>query len=152
MFASLFQTASGSWHIQSILIASGWLITGILLLIQLSANRTERLRSFEKEQQNLSELKDARAKIATLEEKTKLVPFKDRLKKFLIAVDPKFVNALKAGRTTFNVGVNEYELTELKKLSTEKEAPEYIQLRRTMDVELGYATHVEMVLSSKLIK
>ena len=53
MVVSLFQTASGSWHIQSILIAIGWLVTGVLLFIQLSANRNERLKSFEKEQQYL---------------------------------------------------------------------------------------------------
>jgi len=53
MVVSLFQTASGSWHIQSILIAIWWLVTGVLLFIQLSANRNERLKSFEKEQQYL---------------------------------------------------------------------------------------------------
>jgi hypothetical protein len=64
MFLSLFQTASGSWHIQSILIASGWFLTGILLFVQLAANRAERLESFEKEQKHLT-------KIADLENKTK---------------------------------------------------------------------------------
>jgi uncharacterized coiled-coil protein SlyX len=68
MFLSLFQTASGSWHIQSILIASGWFITGILLFIQLSANRTERINSFEKE-------KESQAKIIELESKTKPITF-----------------------------------------------------------------------------
>lgn len=67
MFLSLFQTASGSWHVQSILIASGWLVTGVLLIVQLAANRTERIKSFEKEQQHL-------IKITELENKTKPIP------------------------------------------------------------------------------
>jgi predicted RNase H-like nuclease (RuvC/YqgF family) len=47
MIASLFQTASGSWHIPSILIASGWVVTGVFLFFQLAANRAERIKSHE---------------------------------------------------------------------------------------------------------
>ena len=72
MFVSLFQTASGSWHLPSILMASSFLIgsivTGAFIFSQLVANRTERLKSFEKE-------KESQAKIIELENKTKPIPF-----------------------------------------------------------------------------
>jgi hypothetical protein len=53
---SLFQTAQGSWHIPSILMASSWvigtLLTGIFMYANLSVNRNDRLRAFDKERQS----------------------------------------------------------------------------------------------------
>lgn len=74
MVIALFQTASGSWHIQSILIVVGWLVTGALLFVQLSANRIERLNSFKKEKQYINELEKSGSKIIDLESQTKEIP------------------------------------------------------------------------------
>jgi len=50
---SLFQTAQGSWHIPSILMASSWLIgslvTGFFIVANLRVNRNDRLKAHRKE-------------------------------------------------------------------------------------------------------
>lgn len=78
MFFPLFQTATGAWHIQSILVASSWLfssiVTGIFIFSQLAANRAERLSTFENEKIKGIELQDARSKIVELEGKAKEIP------------------------------------------------------------------------------
>ena len=72
-FVSLFQTASGAWHILSILKVSSWLlgflVTGIFLFANLKVNRDDRLEAYQKEQQRNVEATEARAKIEELEEK-----------------------------------------------------------------------------------
>lgn len=64
---SLFQTASGSWHWPSIILAISWLVTGVFMVANLVVNRRDRMIAFAKEQVNArvisdtkTELKDAR--------------------------------------------------------------------------------------------
>jgi hypothetical protein len=68
---SLFQTAAGAWHLPSILLVSSWvataIVSGIFVVANLRANRDDRIRSFEKEQQNLAGLYAAHGKLAELE-------------------------------------------------------------------------------------
>jgi hypothetical protein len=63
---SLFQTASGSWHIPSILMAASWLIgtlvAGGFMLANLRVNRDDRMTAFHAQEQ-------AAIKIAKLEER-----------------------------------------------------------------------------------
>lgn len=70
---SLFQTAAGAWHVPSILLVSSWLVTaivsGIFVFANLKANRDDRMRAFEKEQQNLANLRTAQSKITEMETK-----------------------------------------------------------------------------------
>ena len=65
---SLFQTATGSWHIPSILMAASWLIgtlvAGGFMLANLRVNRDDRLAAFQAQQQ-------ATIKITQLEKVTK---------------------------------------------------------------------------------
>ena len=72
---SIFQTSSGAWHIPSILMASSWavgtILTGIFMFANLRVNRNDRMRAFEKEQQSISEAREARTKITALELMTK---------------------------------------------------------------------------------
>jgi hypothetical protein len=124
MFLSLFQTASGSWHVQSILIALGWLITGGLLLIQLAANRDERMKSFEKEQLYQEELKDAREQIAGFE----IRPLSYRLRELLNEIDPQILPALENGDSHIKIRINQSQYVRLHNLSAEKEAASYITL------------------------
>lgn len=83
MFVSLFQTASGSWHLSSIFMASGWLlssiITGFFIFANLKINRDERIKAYQKEQQNIIDLKDANTKLLNLEQKMKQKPIVDLL-------------------------------------------------------------------------
>ena len=50
---SLFQTAQGSWHVPSILMASSWmigsLVTGFFMVANLRVNRDDRIKSHRKE-------------------------------------------------------------------------------------------------------
>ncbi len=97
MIASLFQTASGSWHLPSILMASSFLIgsiiTGAFIFSQLVANRSERMKAFDKEQIQLQELKDARAKITNLENKT--TPLQQKLKEVEEKAKPRVIPTAK---------------------------------------------------------
>ena len=83
MFLSLFQTASGAWHLPSILFASSWflgfMVTGFFLFFQLAAHRNERMESFKKERSQIAELASAKAKINELEDKIKPKPIKERI-------------------------------------------------------------------------
>ena len=62
---TLFQTASGSWHIPSILMAASWIIgtglTGVFMFANLKVNRNDRIAAFNREKQN-------NKKIETLEQ------------------------------------------------------------------------------------
>lgn len=70
-FVSLFQAASGAWHLPSILAVAGWLVgsavTGVFLFANLRVNRDDRIRAFHKEQQSIGEATQARARIEELE-------------------------------------------------------------------------------------
>jgi hypothetical protein len=70
---SLFQTATGTWHLPSILLVGSWmaatLVTGGFMFANLKVNRDDRIRAFEREQQSVVEAKAAQGRIAELEEK-----------------------------------------------------------------------------------
>jgi hypothetical protein len=99
MFLSLFQTASGSLHYPSILTAASWFfgstLSGIFIFSLLIANRTERIKSFEKEQLYQAELKDAREQIAGFE----IRPLYYRLNELLNEIDPHILSNLNKGKS-----------------------------------------------------
>lgn len=67
MIVSLFQTASGEWHLPSILTTSSWLLgsllTGFFIFSQLAANRDERVKTYEMEQQKTSEINNLKKEL-----------------------------------------------------------------------------------------
>jgi hypothetical protein len=61
---SLFQTASGSWHWPSILMAIGWLVTGLLMFATLYANRNDRVKSAHQVDEITTQLTATQEKLA----------------------------------------------------------------------------------------
>jgi hypothetical protein len=156
---SLFQTATGSWHLPSILMASSWVLgtalTGFFMFANLRVNRNDRISAFEKEQKSIAAAGEARAKIAELEEKTKPVPLKKRLTICLEGIDKRIIPALHAGTTRFGGNLVPYQLTELQKLAAEDTAAEFIILRTGSGIvfmDSGTATPVEFELKPALIQ
>lgn len=68
---SLFQTATGAWHLPSILMVLSWLLgsalTGAFIFANLKVNRDERIDAFDKDQQSIIKAQEAQSKIAELE-------------------------------------------------------------------------------------
>lgn len=131
MFLSLFQTASGSLHYPSILTAASWffgsILSGIFIFSLLIANRTERLKSFEKEQLYQAELKDAREQIAGFE----IRPIYYRLTELLNEIDQQIMPNLKKGKTYIEIKINQSQYVRLHNLSAEKGAEVYVTLDPT---------------------
>lgn len=160
MLLSLFQTASGSWHIPSILTAIGWLlgsvVSGIIIITQLAAQRAERTKTFAQEQQRLEELKDARAKINDLEKKTKLIPLNKRIITCLNEIDKHVLSSLQSGTaTTFEIDLEPYQLAELKRLYAEDVTHKYIPSLNVTDAYItlsGSYNKIQFELTPALLR
>ncbi len=113
---SIFQTASGSWHVLSILQAASWLIgaivTGGFMFANLRVNRDDRIKAFEKDQQS-------QIKIAQLEEVTRTKPLKERVVLFLNKLDPTIIPALKNGKSDFMLRPTHAQASDLQSLTAE---------------------------------
>ena len=131
MFLSLFQTASGALHYPSLLTAASWffgsILSGIFIFSLLIANRTERLKSFEKEQLYQEELKDAREQIAGFE----IRPIYYRLNELLDDIDLQILPNLKKGKSYIEIRINRPQYVRLHNLCAEKGAEAYITLDPT---------------------
>jgi hypothetical protein len=66
---SLFQTAAGTWHIPSVILAISWLVTGVLTAASLYVNRGERVRAQQKDEILAGEVREARQKSAAAEKR-----------------------------------------------------------------------------------
>jgi len=159
MFLSLFQTASGSWHTPSILTAVGWLlgsvVSGIIIITQLAAQRAERTKTFAQEQQRLEELKDARAKINELEKKTKLTPLNKRIITYLNEIDSHVLSALRSGTTKFEIELESHQLPDLKRLYAEDSTHKYISSLKVTEAYLrlsGSYTQIQLELMPTLLQ
>lgn len=123
---SLFQTAAGSWHIPSILMATSWLIgtlvAGGFIVANLRVNRDDRIKAFQKEQQ-------ASVKIAELEAVARPKPFRERLIAQLNAISPTIIPALRSGQTNFTKDLLPHHFTDLLRLASEPESSAYISFR-----------------------
>lgn len=77
-----------------------------------------------------------------------VLPFKDRLRKFLDSVDPKILQALARNNTQFSGHLKQYQFDELEKLCSEKEAFLYItvspQHRVIYDNGVYYSTDFDL--------
>ncbi len=127
---SLFQTAAGAWHVPSILLVSSWLATavvsGIFVFANLRANRDDRIRAFENEQQSSSELRAAQSKITELEAK-------QRPRAISPAQRATFIEATKAGPK------GPVYLATRTALPNKEQENFTMQLRQLLD-EAGFAT------------
>lgn len=158
MLLSLFQTASGSWHIPSILTAIGWLlgsvVSGIIIITQLAAQKAERTKTFTQEQERIEELKDARAKIIELEHKTKIIPLNKRIITCLNEIDKHVLSALQSGTTKFEIDLESYQLAELKRLYAEDATRKYIPSLKIVDAYItlsGSFTKIQFELTPTLM-
>ena len=149
---SLFQTASGTWHIPSILMVASWLagslVTGGFIFANLRVNRDDRIRAFQKEQQSS-------VKIAELELATRPKPLKDRLVAQLEAISPKILIGLRSGQTNFSGDFQAHHFTDLQKLASEPGASAYITFRPTgslMITNFGQTNSAVFTLNPSLIK
>ena len=150
---SLFQTASGAWHIPSILMASSWLlgtiVTAAFMLANLRVNRDDRLKAFSKE-------RDAASKILELEAMARPKPFKERLVTLLEAIDQAIIPALRAGTTKFEGELTPWQFAEMQKLCVEPSAAQYISMKvgakGVRASTEGMMTNVEFILLPSLIQ
>ena len=114
--------------------------------------RIKRLQATEKE---LTKTKtELNRRIEETEKATRPKPFSERLKVFLNELDKNILPALKTGQTKFSGSVKPYQLSELQKLCSEKEAPEYIKLNTEHRLYIGpegQLHSVDFILNPKLI-
>ena len=66
---SIFQTASGSWHWPSIIMATGWILTGLCMIATLRVNRSDRIAAYEKEKSSAAELKSTQETLRDAQDK-----------------------------------------------------------------------------------
>lgn len=149
---SLFQTATGSWHIPSILMAASWLIgtlvAGGFMLANLRVNRDDRIMAFHAQQQ-------AAAKISQLEEITKPKPFKARLTDFLNALDKRILPALATGQTKFTGNFTPAQYADIQRLASEPGAAQYISFHPGTMIMVGsggQSNPAEFELNPSLVK
>lgn len=68
---SLFQTATGAWHLPSIFVVASWalgsLVTGVFIFANLKVSRDERINAFEREQESIEAAEQAQSRIKELE-------------------------------------------------------------------------------------
>jgi hypothetical protein len=116
---SLFQTASGSWHLPSILTVAAWLASGIFIFLNLYANCNDRVRSYEKEKQSVQDAVAAREKIAKLEEKTRTRTTAELLFLIFDEVDPNFRLGINSGKFVHRVNLRESSYGKLKSIAAD---------------------------------
>jgi hypothetical protein len=129
---TIFQTASGSWHWPSIIMATGWILTGLCLVATLRFNRSDRIAAYEKEKSSAAELRSTQETLKDAQEKANAAR--------ALAEELK----LKQGPRTIS---DEQRVALIAELKAAPKGPVIVQSDWTDAEAKGYARQISSVLS-----